>query len=341
MGELVVEREPQSAGRSAFDVNKPLIKLILASVLLNALILTALVTSTPERSAASTWATIAYKARFRLAPLDPVKDRAALAQLHLDSSTASKSKCIACHGDEFDSPIVLHRIHLKSELLPGLACHDCHQRVDLTSRSNVAMTRWVDVGFCKSCHSKFPGLSPGSSMTPADYDVDCITCHSGANAFRHEPPYLSQVIAPSECKGCHGGRVLPWTSLHERSDWLQTHGAEALTVGTDNCFQCHDFGLKFCDTCHAVKPPMHLPADRWKADHPDASRADTRACYTCHKINFCKKCHVGHDAGWKELHSTFVASKGTDSCVKCHSLSFCSYCHAQSSSVATDSGPQP
>jgi hypothetical protein len=328
-----MDREQIEVTKRELSINKSLIRLILASVLLNALILTAFLTSTPERSAASTLATAAYKIRFRLVPIDPVRNKAELAQLHLNSAGASKSQCVACHGDEFDSPIVLHRIHLKSELLPGLACHDCHQRVDLTARGNVAMTRWVDVGFCKKCHSKFSGMTPGSAMKPADYDIDCTTCHSGGNAFRHEPPYLSQVIAPTECRGCHGGRVLPWTAKHEGSDWLKTHGAEALSVGTENCFQCHDFGLKFCDTCHAVKPPTHLPADRWKTNHPDAARADTRACYTCHKINFCKKCHVGHDPGWRELHPAFVTSKGTSSCEKCHSLSFCSYCHTGSSSA--------
>lgn len=332
---------PLEPTKTRLAISKPLIKLILASVLLNALILTAFLTSTPEHSSASTWATAAYKVRFKLNPIDPNKDKAELARLHLDSASVSKSECVACHGDEFDSPIVLHRIHLKSELLPGLACHDCHERVDLTARDNVVMTRWVNVGFCKKCHSKFPGLTPGSPMVPVDFEVDCTTCHTGSNAFRHEPQYLSQIIAPKDCKGCHGGRVLPWTLLHERSDWLQTHGGEALSEGTENCFQCHDFGLKFCDTCHAIKPPMHLPADRWKTNHPDAARADTRACHTCHQINFCKRCHVGHDSGWKQLHSAFVESHGTSSCVKCHSLSFCSYCHANSSAVSTDSSASP
>jgi len=196
-----VDREGLEVKKRDFGINKSLIKLILASVLLNALILTAFLTSTPEHSSASTWATAAYKARFKLAPIDPVKDKAKLAQLHLDSAKVSKSECVACHGDEFDSRIVLHRIHLKSELLPGLVCHDCHQRIDLATRGNVVMTRWVDVGFCKKCHSAFPGLVPGSPMTAADFDVDCTTCHSGSNAFRHEPQYLSQVIAPTECKG--------------------------------------------------------------------------------------------------------------------------------------------
>jgi hypothetical protein len=271
----------------------------------------------------------------------PVRDAGELARLHLDSAHVSKSACVACHGGELDSRIVLHRIHLTSELLPGLACHDCHQRVDLSARDNVVVTRWVDVGVCKKCHSKFSGLSPGSAMRPVDYEIDCTTCHSGRNAFRHDQTYLSQVIAPAKCKGCHGGRVLPWTPLHERGDWLKAHGAEAFRVGTENCFQCHDFGLKFCDTCHAIKPPTHLPADAWKTNHSSAARRDTRACYTCHKIEFCKKCHVTHDAGWRSTHPGFVNSHGTSSCEKCHSLSFCSYCHTGGSSPGIEPSTTP
>ncbi|NTU71684.1 MAG: hypothetical protein HGB10_07700 [Coriobacteriia bacterium] len=316
--------------RREFDANRSLVKLIAASVLLNVLILAGFLTSTPERSPVSAWATALYTARYRIAPLERYPDGAArLARLHLDAANVSKPECIACHGSELDSRIVLHRIHLTSELLPGLVCHDCHHRIDLSARDNVSVTRWVDVGFCKKCHTKFSGLSPGSSMTPTDYEVDCTTCHTGKHALRHEQPYLSQIIAPSECKGCHGGRVLPWTDLHEEPEWLKTHGKEALRVGTDNCLQCHDFGLKFCDSCHAIKPPTHLPADRWKVAHQDAARADTRACATCHRIDFCKKCHVVHEAGWKRSHPAAVLKRGTTSCERCHSLSFCSYCHTR------------
>jgi hypothetical protein len=314
--------------RKEFDVNRSWIKLIMASVLLNALMLATFLTSTPEQSPASTWATAAYQAKYRVFPVDPVKDRAALSALHLRAATVSGPECIACHGDKLNSPFPLHRIHLANDLLPGLTCHDCHRRVDLTPRSNTTGGRWVDVGFCKKCHSRFAGLNPGSPMTPKDFDVDCTTCHTGTLAFRHAQPYLSQIIAAKECNGCHGGRVLPWTPLHERKGWMGVHGQEALRVGTKNCFQCHDFGLRFCDTCHAIKPPMHLPADRWLLEHAEAARADTRVCYTCHEINSCKKCHVSHEAGWKAKHPEFVNERGTSSCVKCHSTSFCSACHA-------------
>ncbi|HSK47496.1 MAG TPA: hypothetical protein VLA05_05760 [Coriobacteriia bacterium] len=321
------------------DLGKALLKLILASVLLNGLILAAFLTSTPERSPASVWTALAYQARFRLDPVDPEADRAELARMHLGSADISTPECVACHGSMLDSPVAFHRIHLKNELIPGLECNDCHRKIDLQPRGNEAVVEWVDVGFCKRCHSAFPVES--GSMTPLDFEIDCTMCHSGSHAFRHESRYLSQIIAPRECKGCHGGRVLPWDPLHEQADWLQVHGTEALRSGNKDCFACHDFGLKFCDTCHEKKPPSHSPQDRWKNVHREAARADTRACYTCHKLDFCRRCHLSHEEGWKEKHPSVVKSRGSKSCERCHSRSFCSYCHTDFSAGAEDTSTAP
>lgn len=320
------ERERETTRRHIL-FGRSVIRLIVASVLLNALVLAGFLTSTPERSPASSWITVAFKAKLRLDPIDPVKDKAELSELHLKSSQVSTPKCVACHGSMLESKVAFHRIHLRNELLPGLQCNNCHRRVDLTPRGNEAIVEWVDVGLCKKCHSEFPGLKPGSSMQPIDFEIDCTMCHSGNHDFRHDAPYLSQIIAPKECKGCHGGRVLPWDAAHERADWLQKHGTQALQQGSKTCFRCHDFGLKFCDTCHEKEPPSHRPADRWKNVHRDAARADTRACYTCHKLDFCRKCHLNHEQGWMERHAATVNVSGTRRCERCHSTSFCSYCH--------------
>jgi len=328
--------------KKEYDVNRTWLKFILAALLFNVLIITAFVTSTPEQSPASTWITWVYQLRFKLSPIT-AQDMPKLAALHLDASKLPKPECVACHGTMLDSKVALHKLHLTSQLLPGLACHDCHRSIDLAPRGNTVVVKWVDVAFCKKCHSEFPGLKPGSPMRPENFKEDCTTCHSGNHAFRHEQPYLSQIIAPRECPTCHGATVLPWNPLHEQPDWLQNHGPEALRTGTQTCFKCHDFGFKFCDACHAIKPPSHLPADAWLAtNHQDAARADTRACYTCHKIAFCNKCHqVKHPANWRTAHPAFVKANGTATCVRCHSLSFCSYCHAQPSAPGTGSGSTP
>lgn len=304
------------------------LELLAAAVVLGALLLAVSFAVSPSGRTASGLATFAYRMRYRIAPVDPARDHAQLAELHLSAGRISTSQCVACHGDKLDSRLVIHRIHLANPQLPGLSCHDCHRRVDLTPRSNVAGGRWVDLRFCKKCHSKFPGLSPGSRMKPSYFTRNCTSCHKGSSAPRHAQPYLPRRIAADKCPGCHGGRVLPWTPKHDQADWLQVHGQEALRTGTKDCFQCHDFGLRFCDTCHAVKPPSHLPADAWLGSHIAAARADTRVCYACHELNFCRKCHVNHEAGWKQSHPDFVRRRGTASCTACHSTSFCGACHA-------------
>jgi len=311
--------------RKPFDVNKSWIKLILAMVLLNCLILAAFLTSTPQTTPASEWLTLAFQARYKLAP---VADKKQLYALHLDSGKEPKAQCVACHGTMLNSSVTLHRIHLTSDLLIGLACHDCHQRIDLTPRGDTVYISWVNVAFCKKCHSRFPGLNPGSPMQPNFFNEDCTTCHSGDHTPAHAQPYLTQIIAPSECKGCHGGRVLPWQPGHDLPTWLKIHGQTALTVGTQTCFKCHDFGLKFCDNCHKIKPPSHLPRDQWLVTHPASAQADTRVCFTCHQANFCKTCHINHQPNWLHDHPATVQASGSTQCMRCHSQSFCSSCHA-------------
>ena len=101
----------------------------------------------------------------------PVKDRAALAAIHADPSRVARERCAACHEGKKGSNLVLHRIHLRSDLLANLECPDCHQHIDLETRSNRAVVTWVDVGFCRQCHSAFPGLDPGSPMKPEYFEA--------------------------------------------------------------------------------------------------------------------------------------------------------------------------
>lgn len=300
------------------------LKFLGASLLLNALLALVFVTGSPTKSPASSWAVTMDKAWYGIRP---VTDRAQLEKMHKASSGLSVEQCVACHGTMVTSQLKLHRIHLTTELLPGLKCTDCHKSVSLEKRSNAYVVRMVDVSFCKKCHSAFTGLKPGSPMQPSDFKADCTTCHSGKHAYRHDPSYLSHVIAPRECPGCHGGRVLPWTPAHEKDDWLQTHGPEALKNGSEACMKCHEFGLQFCADCHTRKPPSHEPREVWLSEHPTRARADTRACFTCHKADFCKTCHINHTADWRDKHPAYVLKQGTETCWKCHNQSFCETCH--------------
>lgn len=325
------------AKRPDYDPRVTKKRLVLASMLLNAVIVATFLTSSQFVSPAGAWMTALDKAYYRL---DPVISRPALEDLHAGAGKLTKEQCVACHGSMVGSKLVLHRIHLLSELLPGLSCHDCHRQVSLERKSNAKVVRLVDVSFCKKCHSPFTGLSRNSTMKPVDFQADCTTCHSGKHAFEHAQPYLSQVIAPRECSVCHGGRVLPWVPGHELDTWIQEHGREALAVGVDSCMKCHEYGLEFCNDCHKKRPPFHEPRDVWLLRHPARARADTRVCFACHKADDCKECHVNHTAGWVDRHGEHVLSKGIDLCRRCHSTTFCPACHkAKPSGITSGAAP--
>jgi len=303
------------------------IRLLVAVALGVLLVAVVYLTTSSELSLARSLPEWGWTLRYELLPIE---DETELAELHMNAQEGSRGQCVACHGDRTDSELIVHRIHLESELLTNLECNECHPQIDLGPRDNDTTARWVDVGFCKTCHSEFPALQPEMHMQGVDIDADCTMCHTGDREPVHAQPYLPRDIPGSECNGCHGARVLPWTPAHERSNWLQVHGKEALEVGTESCLECHDFGLKFCDECHLETPPSHMPTDRWLAIHANEAQADTRVCYSCHETSHCKKCHVNHEEGWMDSHPGFVKESGDSSCSECHSSSSCSYCHTAS-----------
>lgn len=305
-----------------FDLRKAKVKLAISALILNALILATFLTSSPQVSPASGWIVVVNRVLYKT----NLKSYGGLARLHAAASSLSKEDCIACHGTMKSSRLALHKIHLTSDLLPGLSCTNCHDRIAMKPKPNQKVVHMVNVGFCKKCHSKFPGGTKNSAMKATDAQADCTTCHSGTHAFRHAQPYLSQIVSARECLGCHGGRILPWTSRHERDDWVAQHGKEALG-DSGKCMKCHEYGLAFCNECHQNKPPSHRPRERWLATHKKAAKAETRACFTCHKASFCEKCHVNHTRGWRYSHARVVVKTGSEVCQNCHNSTFCESCH--------------
>jgi hypothetical protein len=307
---------------------RSLVRTAIVAVLLLAFVFSLyqfLSSDSPQRTVRS-WAARAWGYYFEAFP---VEDEELLADLHASPERSARTRCVACHGDKTDSVLPVHRIHVTSDLLADLACPDCHTDIELGVRGARNAPVWVDVGFCAECHSTFPGSSPGVHDCSDDLGGDCGECHTGDMEPVHDEPYLPSSIPLSECAGCHGGRALPWTAEHTQEDWLDVHGQEALEQGEEECFACHDFGLKFCDDCHSEKPPSHIPSDEWRVVHPERAQADTRVCYSCHETTWCKECHVNHEEGWMESHPDFVEEYGDESCTECHSLTSCTFCHTE------------
>lgn len=304
-----------------------LLTLLSAVIGFSALVVIGLLGNSASPGVMRTWSARVWATRYEILP---AADTTELVGLHQSATRAGTARCIACHGDKTDSALVVHEIHLRSPLLANIACLDCHPRVEPGPRTAESVHHWVDVAFCKNCHSAFPGTQPESHMADQDLHADCLSCHVDDLAVRHEQPYLPKEVDVSECGGCHGARSLPWTPGHETAGWPLTHGREALDAGSEGCFACHDFGLKFCDGCHALTPPSHLPAEQWLDGHPDAARADTRVCSTCHDAGDCKQCHLNHEEGWVASHPEYIVENGDTSCGECHSRSACTQCHVES-----------
>ena len=305
------------------SLRKSKIRLLLVSFFLNAIVVAILVTSSPSVSPASSWLISFNKVAHKMG----LKQTSDLKRIHTNASELVSEDCITCHGDMKKSHLPLHRIHLTSSLT-NFSCIDCHQKINLEARSNEKAVLLVDVKFCKNCHGRFSGLEEKSAMKPVDFQADCTLCHTGKHAFRHAKSYLSQIISSQDCKVCHGDRVLPWRSEHARLDWIRHHGEFALS-GEEECMSCHEYGLSFCNDCHKKKPPSHKPKDLWLKSHKKKAKENTKACLTCHKQSFCKKCHIGHTPKWLENHYSFVLDKGAESCQRCHSSIFCESCHVK------------
>ncbi len=274
------------------NLRKSKIRLLLASLLLNIIVIVILATSSPTVSPASNWLILFNKLSYKLG----LKQASDLKKLHANALNLVSEDCISCHGNMKRSHLPLHRIHLTSALT-HFSCIDCHERISLEARSNEKAVMLVNVRFCKNCHGRFSGLNKESAMKPVDFKADCTLCHTGKHAFRHAKSYLSQIVSSQDCKVCHGGTVLPWRAEHAQADWIKKHGMIALS-DEEKCISCHEYGLAFCDDCHKKKPPSHKPKDIWLRKHKSRAKENTKACLTCHKQRFCKKCHVGHTAKW-------------------------------------------
>jgi hypothetical protein len=305
-------------------LRRNLTRLIIVGTLVNLFFLAIFYTSGPTKSPSEAWAIATWKVYYKLSPYPEDK----LPELHKNAEAITPPQCKACHGEKgTKAKKDIHSLHLNLDIA-FLQCRDCHKSITFGKIASEKVAKKINIALCGKCHGKFPGFEPNSAMKPEDAKADCTLCHSGKHALRHAQRYLSPIVSKVECYGCHGGRVLPWTPLHDEREWAtQTHGPYALRIGADKCYSCHAYGLQFCDDCHKIKPDSHKPANRWKKMHKTRAKTFSESCYTCHEEKFCKKCHIKHTEGWVESHYKVVVKEGVETCFSCHHEDFCLRCH--------------
>lgn len=123
---------------------------------------------------------------------------------------------------------------------------------------------------------------------------ECAECHSSLDYVEHKV-----VVGKT--------KVIPAPKTHTEQFLRFTHGKEE-KLGSHNCVSCHK--TEECVDCHSAMPESHssdfihpysdtLGAQR----HIALGRADTTACYTCHRTlnNECTTCHEYEETNhWQE-----------------------------------------
>lgn len=236
---------------------------------------------------------------------------------HAPVHCLSASRCQECHLKIAKQRSEAQGLH---GVLPGTdkcqTCHTEHEGRDAVI-SQVALVN-VDHGQLTGFHLARHTIGyDGEPMTCADChgegqfaaeQVDCITCHAGADPTdiaRHR-----QELG-DDCTGCHDGRggmenfdhaqAFALEGAHAEADCVDCHGAQTYSGATSECVACHEepavhaglFGVD-CSRCHldTAWSPTELVRHDFRLDHGDEGPVD---CETCHPETYvdhtCDGCH--------------------------------------------------
>lgn len=172
------------------------------------------------------------------------------AELVLEPSRPSMSKCLPCHDGKRAS-LACETCHVKDAMLRTLAEDEGFGGGD--------MSRAEQRASCYRCHNETPCITCHGVRMPHPEDWMSKTRHARP-AFKNKEvcwrchfdkePFVPQ---PKDCQPCHrAGRAL---EFHGGKGWVAEHGPQATGRKTGvfaDCFTCH--GDTLCDLCH---PPSY------------------------------------------------------------------------------------
>lgn len=156
---------------------------------------------------------------------------------------------------------------------------------------------------CSDCH----GDVARSDTIPADSAVtkdECMACHSRNGR-------------ENRCADCHTRIDQQWKPGSHRHAWEQRHGEVVRGRVPDTihrCALCHDRPAD-CDACHQRRPPRSHTNYWRRRGHGVVLSLDRRHCATCHRSDFCNRCHKytrprSHRGGF--------GSPKNNHCISCH-----------------------
>jgi hypothetical protein len=236
-----------------------------------------------------------------------------------------------------------HDVHLSPQKMSGqqLACHSCHEMVNLDGTCPKAEVRFPKHETCAGCHqasfytapltictnchqsAAFQKNNPLRELTrqitprKAEFshkrhsDKDCTTCHQFVRAGQA----VSHPSHPNCCE-CHAGRVTP--------------GGQVVQPTMNKCGDCHTASLK------AGRPPSKIHSFSHKNHNTDPRTQVSMACKQCHvnmesattlnqirapPMPVCVECHDGSDPNQPNKNNPEWRGTGAfhfSSCMKCH-----------------------
>jgi len=251
-------------------------------------------------------------------------------ELKFDHAAHGKTACTACHD--------VGKVALATtRQLPDMAsCLRCHTRGNEERR-------------CGDCH-----LTQLGGMIQTRFQHGDLVPHHDGLGDAHGPEFKNrhaqearQVGATctachdqSECIACHQGVTKPM-EFHA-GNYLLTHAVEARR-GTPDCSACHRTE-SFCVACHERagiatrgNSDFNSSGDPARAFHPIGfanrhaveARKNLTSCTSCHREEFCMKCHTAepgnavkanpHPPGWRGSAKCKAMDRGNRRmCLRCH-----------------------
>lgn len=230
--------------------------------------------------------------------------------------------CTSCHAMR---PFAVSRQSGAHKSVPCYACHLASGWWSLPDAKSAEVLRMYPAALLGRASK---GLR--SSARETDRGA-CLVCHDDMvklliSKRRLRIKHETCAPAPGSCDACHANVA---------------HGSGirfSRRFEMDECVRCHKQSAASlqCDTCHSTPrtgggPPLgSYAATHGRRQSADHGRGDLTTCETCHKKDYCVRCHgvpLPHPKGFYLDHGT-AAKRVAGKCADCHSRKdFCDACH--------------
>lgn len=209
-------------------------------------------------------------------------------------------------------------------------CGPCHDRIDAAKPETERVAALFDQD------GRFPASGVARLGDELIFDhghhtatlgIDCSTCHGdiarsdGIPAPRIAKDDCMNCHADSglenECSTCHSEVDGDWLPPSHLRSWDVRHG-QVVRAGDEasvhRCDLCHSEETS-CQACHQVQMPRNHTNFWRRRGHGVAVSMDRTSCMTCHRSDFCERCHL---STVPVSHTGSFGAPQNRHCTQCH-----------------------